>query len=66
MLFNKKTLINLILYHRRKMDLPTDRQMMEFMNESQEHELKEIWEGLKELVRIFHNLGQRTFAYSQF
>jgi len=63
MLLTKETLLNLILYTRRLMDLPTDDQTVDFMKKAEVEVVRQIWEGLDELARIFQNFGQRTFAY---
>jgi hypothetical protein len=63
MLLTKETLIELILYTRRLMNLPTDAQTVNFIRESPSENIKQIWEGLDELARIFQNFGPRTFAY---
>ncbi|MFH1366982.1 MAG: hypothetical protein ABIH38_03255 [Patescibacteria group bacterium] len=63
MLLTKDTLIDLILYTRRLMNLPTDEQTVIFIRCSETENVRQIWEGLEELARIFQNFGQRTFAY---
>lgn len=63
MLLTKETLINLILYTRRLMDLPTDQQTVDFVEKAEVEVVRQIWESLDELARIFQNFGQRTFAY---
>ena len=63
MLLTKESLIELILYTRRLMNLPTDKQTVNFIRESGVESVKQIWEGLDELARIFQNFGARTFAF---
>ncbi|MFA5069822.1 MAG: hypothetical protein WC528_00920 [Patescibacteria group bacterium] len=62
MLLTKETLIELILYTRRLMNLPTDDQTVDFIRGSGVESVKQIWYGLDELARIFQNFGQKTFA----
>ncbi len=64
MLISRTTLINMVTYMRRKMNMPADECWKEFIFSSETNEIREIWEGLHELWNISQRVGRINFGYS--
>ena len=61
----RQHLISKIFKTRKQMNLPTDDHMVNFINHAMDNEIKEVWEGLEELTKIFEITGSKTFASEQ-
>lgn len=63
MLINKNTLINMVMYLRRKMNMPVDECWKTFIFSAEVEEISEVWEGLNELWNINQRVGRINFGY---